>query len=539
MLRRPARASLPERLDALEAAAEEADGRLPTDLAEKARSVVTKAGYRRRLSGAHTVVALAGATGSGKSSLFNAVTRLDLARVGVRRPTTSEPLACIWGTHGVEPLLDWLAIPRGHQVPKESLLDSGASDGLDGLVLLDLPDHDSTDKSHRRQVDRLVEMVDLFVWVLDPQKYADAALHNRYLKPLSGHSAVTVIVLNQIDKLTPDEVKACVADLERLLTEDGFPKVPIVPLSAVTGAGVGEFVDLLRATVAAGRAADERVSADVSEAATDLLDASGRGEPAGVSDADRKRLVDSLAAAAGVDIVADAVGSSYRRRARAATGWPLTRWLAKLRPDPLRRLRVTKKDVDPRLIRTSLPQATPVQRARADSAVRAFGDAVATRAPAPWVSSIRTAANRSSDRLPDALDQAVVGTDIEVDRRPQWWLFGGALQWLLLAVMLAGAAWLLALAVVAWLQLPEVPTPDLGGVPIPTMMLLGGALLGLLIGLITRLAARTGALRRSTSVRRKLRDAVENTAEEIVISPVTAEVERFKSFQSAATLAKG
>jgi GTP-binding protein EngB required for normal cell division len=540
LLRRSAKADLPERLDALAAAAEDASGRLPADVVEKARTVVTRAGHRRRLSAAHTVVALAGATGSGKSSLFNAVTRLDLARVGVRRPTTSEPLACIWGTQGAAPLLDWLSVPRGHQVPKESLLDSGEADALDGLVLLDLPDHDSTDKSHRKQVDRLVEMVDLFVWVLDPQKYADAALHDRYLKRLAGHGAVTVVVLNQIDKLAPGDVQVCVDDLRRLLTKDGFDKVPIVPMSAVTGEGVAEFVDLLRDAVGRRRAADDRVAADVSDAATDLLDATGRGEPAGVSDADRKRLVDGLAEAAGVAIVAEAAGGSYRRRARAATGWPITRWLARLRPDPLRRLRVTKKDIDPKLVRTSLPAPTPVQRARAESAVRAFGDAAAKGGPAPWVAAIRHAAARSADRLPDALDQTVVATDIGAERRPRWWLLVGAVQWLLLAATVAGAAWLVAIAVVGWLQLPDLPAPpDVGRVPLPTLLLLGGALLGLVIGLVTRIAATTGGVRRSMAVRRKLREAVEQAAGEIVIAPVEAEVERLKSFRTAANIAKG
>jgi GTP-binding protein EngB required for normal cell division len=538
VLRRPARASLPERLDALAAAAEDAEGRLSADLIEKARTVVNKAGQRRRLSGEHTVVALAGSTGGGKSSIFNVVTGLELARVGVRRPTTSEPLACVWGTHGVEPLMNWLGIPRRHQVPKESLLDSGEADALDGLVLIDLPDHDSRDKSHRAQVDRLVELVDLFVWVLDPQKYADAAVHNRYLKRLSSHGAVTVVVLNQIDRLTPADVKACVDDLERLLREDGLTGIPIVPMSAVTGAGVDEFIEILRGAVATRRASDDRVAADVSAAAGELLDATGRGEPAGIQQEDRRRLVDALADAAGVEAVAEAVGSSYRRRARAATGWPITRWLAKLRPDPLRRLRVSKKDVDAKLLRTSIPAPTPIQRARAESAIRALGDAAAKKAPQPWVASIRAAAGSAADRLPDELDQAIAATDLSADKRPRWWILVGALQWLLFTAMVAGALWLVALAAVGWLRLPEVPTPEVGMVPVPTLLLLGGALLGMVIGMITRVAARTGALRRSIMTRRKLREAVATKADEVVIAPVTKEVERLTSFRTAAKVAK-
>ena len=61
-------------------------GRLDDALVDDGRPVVERAAGRLRLSADHTVVALAGATGSGKSSTFNALTGLELAAVGVRRP---------------------------------------------------------------------------------------------------------------------------------------------------------------------------------------------------------------------------------------------------------------------------------------------------------------------------------------------------------------------------------------------------------------------------------------------------------------------
>lgn len=209
-----------------------------------------------------------------------------------------------------------------------------------------------------------------------------------------------------------------------------------------------------------------------------------------------------------------------------------------MRPDPLRRLRVSKKDVDARLLRTSLPKPTPIQRARAESAIRAFGDAAATKAPDAWVVAIRAAATSAADRLPDELDQAIAATDLDTDRRPSWWFLVGALQWLLLIAMLAGGLWLLGLAAMGWLQLPELPTPHVGLIPVPTLLLLGGALLGIAIGMITRVAARTGALRRSVATRRKLREAVAEKAEDVVVAPVVKEVERLGSFRAAANIAK-
>ncbi|HET6919370.1 MAG TPA: YfjP family GTPase [Jiangellaceae bacterium] len=539
LLRRPARAGLPERLDALATAVEDGAGRLPSELLDHVQGVVERAGQRRQLSTDHTVVALAGATGSGKSSIFNSAAGIELARVGVRRPTTGEPLACVWGTEGVSPLLEWLGIPLRHRIPKESILDTGEDDALDGLVLLDLPDNDSTEQSHRAQVDRLVEMVDLFVWVLDPQKYADAVLHERYLRPLSGHAAVTVIVLNQVDLLSPDDLDECMRDLRRLLTEDGLPKVPVIPMSAHTGAGMEKFLTVLREAVVRRKTADDRVAADVRDAATRLLSAAGEGEPAGIGDDDRRRLVDALAHAAGVDVVADAVGRSYRRRAGAATGWPVTRWLARFRSDPLRRLRLDRTDVDAALVRTSLPAATPVQRARSDSAIRRLGDSASRGVAGPWVAAIRSAVNTAADRLPDALDQAVVSADLGVERRPRWWIVVNVLQWLGLAAALVGGAWLVALAVVGYLQLPEIDTPGWGSVPLPTALLLGGVLLGILLAVGSRIAARIGAERRADAVRRKLRVAVGTAADEVVVAPVDAEIDRYRSFRQAALVARG
>src|SRR6266487_1825039 len=125
----------------------------------------------------------------------------DLSRVGVTRPMTSAPHACVWRMDGAGPLLDWLGVPRRYRYGRASALDGG-EESLAGLVLLDLPDHDSVVAGSTAQVDRLVALADLMIWVLDPQKYADAAVHRRYFTPLAGHSAVTTVVLNQADRLT-------------------------------------------------------------------------------------------------------------------------------------------------------------------------------------------------------------------------------------------------------------------------------------------------------------------------------------------------
>ena len=117
---------------------------------------------------------------------------------------------------GAEELLEWLGIPTRHQVTRDSMLSAADEDAeMRGVVLLDLPDHDSTEVSHHLEVDRLVQLADLLVWVLDPQKYADAAIHDRYLAPYATHQDVMLVVLNQIDRVPEAGRESMVADVRR------------------------------------------------------------------------------------------------------------------------------------------------------------------------------------------------------------------------------------------------------------------------------------------------------------------------------------
>jgi len=237
------------------------DGFSPELLAET-ETLLRRSGERMRMSASHTVVALAGGTGSGKSSLFNALAGASFSPAGVMRPTTKHSHACVWGMEGAAPLLDWLSVQRRHRYARASALDEGET-SLTGLLLLDLPDHDSVVTGSVAMVDRLVKLVDMLVWVLDPLKYADAAVHRRYLVPLAGHAAVTMVVLNQADTLSPDQAADCEADLRRLLDAEGLTETPVLVTSALTGAGLDELRLSLASAVAARRAATDRITADI------------------------------------------------------------------------------------------------------------------------------------------------------------------------------------------------------------------------------------------------------------------------------------
>jgi GTP-binding protein EngB required for normal cell division len=258
---------LPARLASLQELTKIGSGRTGSDgfsdeLLIEAEALLRRSGERMRMSATHTVVALAGGTGSGKSTLFNALAGANFSPPGVTRPTTKHSHACVWGMEGAAPLLDWLGVQRRHRYARASALDEGES-SLTGMLLLDLPDHDSVVTGSAALVDRLVKLADMLVWVLDPLKYADASVHRRYLVPLAGHAAVTTVVLNQVDTLSPDQAADCESDLRRLLDAEGLGETQVIVTSATTGTGLDELRRVLAGAVAARRAATDRITADI------------------------------------------------------------------------------------------------------------------------------------------------------------------------------------------------------------------------------------------------------------------------------------
>jgi hypothetical protein len=284
------------------------------------QALVERATTRLRLGagdeGHHTVVALAGATGVGKvqpvqragpdrrvAGRASATHHRPRARLCLERAV---PGRCSTGCASIPP-----AGSSG------SPLDAEDEATLRGLVLLDLPDVDSVAGEHRLEADRLVGIVDLVIWVLDPQKYADRAVHEEYLREMGVLRDVTVVVFNQVDKLSAVDADRCRADLARLVEADGLPGVPVIGTSAVTGEGVDAVRALLEKAVAGRPAAMARLEGEL-QGCVDTVAPLVAGDPIDEDLVSREavhELADGFAAAIGVGTIATEAAIAYRVRA--------------------------------------------------------------------------------------------------------------------------------------------------------------------------------------------------------------------------------
>lgn len=534
----PGKPGLGPRLAALARVVELGPGRVDPTLLADAGQVLQRAGDRLKLSADHTVVALAGGTGSGKSSLFNAISGLELSPTGVRRPTTARTHACVWGLEGAGPLLDWLQIQWRHRFARASALDKGDSQ-LHGLILLDLPDHDSIRALTDHEADRMIRVADLLVWVLDPQKYADASIHSRYIAEMAGHDAVTVFVLNQADRLTAEELSECVSDLTNLLKQEGIDNPMVITSSAVTPGGADGLKAVIAAAVSRRRVAIKRLEAEVERVSRLLGSLMPPGEaaevPATVDGARRVGLTDALCDAVGVPALGEAMENVYSARSMNYVGWPYARWLKRLRGDPLKSLRLTDMR---REIRDLTAGTVSAQPAEVDNAIQALVDGLSAGMHDSWRSGLRQAARSRAAELSAVLSQELAQVAPRLDRVPgSWWLLK-VWQYLLVVLFVVGLGWLGA--TMAYSVFEVAPVPEgweiLGEVEtLPWIGLMLVSVLGL--GLLSAVAGRNfialGAGNERDRLESEMRRRISQVAETMVIAPVEQELHRHHEFYTA------
>ena len=497
-------APLDDRVRSLRRAADLADGRLDQLLVDDARIVADIASERTGLGSARTVVAIAGPTGSGKSSLFNALCGEAVAAIGVRRPTTGMAQACVWGSDTAGQLLDWLRVYRRHSIVGE--------EALDGLVLLDLPDHDSVLVEHRYEMERLAEVVDVIVWVTDPEKYADEALHG-YLRRLAGYDPVMLVTLNKADLLSPDELELCAKDLRRLLVDDGLPEARVVTASILQNRGVDQVREALREWVTHQREGFERVGLDITTVSSALLDDCGPAPGPNPTDDAGEQLVDALTATAGGSLIERSVSDDYRSQAGRRTGWPLLRWLRRPRRQRARSNESSSRDL-----------VGPAQRVVAGAAVRSAAERSSVGMSDTWTRQARKVASEHEPALWRAVEGAVEQITGEQRRRPLWWSLLLVVQWLLALVAIAGGVAVVAYWAMTTFELADVSTPEVRGVSVPLALFLGGVGGGVVVASVGRVLAALGARRRGRRARASLQDTIAAIVRRELVRPLHDEL---------------
>lgn len=540
------RASISHKAEALASLIADAAQLLPAQEVQRLEDLDERVAARAHLSAEHTVIGFFGATGSGKSSLFNALVGSSISRVAHRRPTTSQPLAAIVDTpddghdpnlslsDGAHALLDWLDISERHVVNQDA--------GAPGVIYLDLPDFDSVEKTNRAVAMRLAERVDVLVWVTDPEKYADGVLHREFVQRFATHDAVTIAVLNQSDRLHAGEREQVRASLEELVRADGLPHARALAVSATTGDGLEELRKEFSAVAKKKSAALMRIDADLKAEAQHCAQLLGavcerdgcvvEGLANEVPPRATDVLEDAIAQAAQVPAISAAVGASYRKRAGAATGWPVTRWISGFRADPLSRMRIGRATQSHRaedseeefVARSSLSVDAPMAVGRMNRGFDAYLDDVVGDARPPWPQRIREVAEPEREKLPETADYALTHTSINARVRSWWWTPTNVLQWCALLAAVVGLGWLLALAAFDFFQIPQPPMPMLEGlwipIPIPTALIVFGVLLGILAGLgasfVNGLAARRHQAKAEAQLRTSIRSAIEESVGEAV-----------------------
>lgn len=581
------------------------EGRVPETVLLDAAETLERLSQRRELSTEHTVIGFFGATGSGKSTLFNAIAGQNIAISAPTRPTTSTVQAAIWEAEGSEELLDWLGIDKRVYPQTQALATEGeTTEGNEaggnnkvaggvtapnavtepapglfnrirravggrgemrtrtgGLILLDMPDFDSVTTTNRDLAARMMRYVDVLVWVVDPQKYADAVIHRDFMVPLAASGAQALCVLNQADKLAPAEVPAVLASLTRLLQAEGTEAhllaAPIA-VSARTGEGVDVLRDLLAQVAAAKSLSLQRTDAQLHATASQLRTYAG-GEGTVLAGAyaleAEQKLVKACYSSSQAEQVLEAATASYRRAAGQRTGWILTRWMSRLKADPLRRLHLGQQDETkstskaeksagmlgsdsenaPELVASSLPPLSAAQKAGMANAVRQYSKQMAARIDEPWKRSMKEAALSREAELPELLERDMVRIDYGLGRTRAPWVIFNALQWIALMSALVGVGWLTLISGLAYLQiqLPPAPTPEGSPVPLPTLLLLLGVLLGIASAGVGRLLTAMGSRYYARKLRGRLQTGVEKAVQSCVVAPVQQEAKRLNAYRKA------
>ena len=432
------------------------------------------------------LLALAGGTGVGKSTLLNSLAGDEVSPAGARRPTTSDAIAWVPSSRKRElaGLLGWLGV---------TTVREHAGGTLDDVAVLDLPDFDSIAIAHRERVDSLLPRVDAVVWVVDPEKYMDQVMHGGYLRLYAPRIRHQVVALNRCDLLAAADAGRVADDLRERLRREGAGELNVVLTRARDGAGgVTALREWLETAVEAKRVVVSRVEAEARDVVRALASDAGVSDGAGplVERSRRERALNSVVRAtlALVDI------AGLEQQAVRATRFAARRRGA----GPLRYLtsavyRLIGRD------RTAADPARFLARWRmrgslapAVEPLRELITSTLAGVPAPLRRRLAglIAPAAVDARLAETIDRALTAeaADFRVPTSALWSVIGAA-QYVVTAVLVFSVLWFASLFVVHDVPVGTIEVPYLGPVPTPVLLLAASLLAGYLLAKLLQLHA--------------------------------------------------
>ncbi len=156
------------------------------------------------------IVAFFGGTGVGKSSLLNRLAGMEVARVGLQRPTSTEVTLYLHQKCQLGELPSELPL-------SETQVTYHSDDNRKLVAWLDMPDFDSVEERHRELVKRWLPYVDWVVYVVSPSRYLDD-IGWRFLQQRGGKHA-WMFVVNHWDQGKPEQIE----HFRTRLHSEGFP----------------------------------------------------------------------------------------------------------------------------------------------------------------------------------------------------------------------------------------------------------------------------------------------------------------------------
>ncbi len=510
---------LEERLARLREAVEAARSIGLEDEAASARAVARRVGRRAGFGGEVYVMALAGGTGVGKSSVLNALAGTKVSEVKPIRPTTDRPVAWAAGSRrdDVAPLLEWLKVNRVVPHDGKRLADT---------VLLDLPDVDSVKADHRATVDVLLPRIDAVTWIVDPEKYDDARMH-AYFASLAPHAERLRFVLNKADRLSEADRRLVADDLRARLVAAGIPRPVLHVVSATTGEGIDALRESLADAAHAKVIVAAKLEADRADAAAALASAVGLDPDEGYrpllpDDRRDAHVADAVAGALELvdpDGMARQVQAAVLYRARISGGSFVGRLLALIATLTGQR----RRSADPAAhladwrSRGALGRVlNPLRAALVEAAEGVPPSSRGRILDALGAPTSEAGVTRALDRLTRA-----EANSFELPRSFVWPVIG-ALQIVAGALLLFAVAWIVVLFVAGGgVPVAAVEVPLLGPLPMPLALLAASVIISALLGWILALHAGWVGRRLASAVAARTDAAVRQAVERDAFAGLT------------------